>query len=158
MSILLIQRWYHEENVFIIYYNNIDESVRNEISSYIVSHLSDDDIEKINENIKPYSNEKSSVDAYINSLFKNTMRTKYIDISTLTLLKKIKNFDKIYGLNVWKSLNIDGMILPFKNISNYDNNSKVIWYVCFKTNQIKSASNNNGNYDINSNNINEQKD
>lgn len=142
----------------IIYYNNIDETVRNEISSYIVSRLSNDDIEKINENIKPYSNEKSSIDAYINSLFKNTMRTKYIDISTVTLLEKIKNFDKIYGLNVWKSLNIDGMILPFKNISNYDNDSKVIWYVCFKTNQIKSASNNNGNYDINSNNINEQKD
>ena len=142
----------------IIYYNNIDETVRNEISSYIVSRLSDDDIEKINENIKPYSNEKSSVDAYINSLFKNTMRTKYIDISTLTLLEKIKNFDKIYGLNVWKSLNIDGMILPFKNISNYGKDSKVIWYVCFKTNQIKSASNNNGNYDITSNNINEQRD
>lgn len=96
------------------------------------------------------------MDAYYRLLFKNTSGESFKKQSSLNVMYTIQRYDEMFGLNVYKQLGLDGMILPFGKTGMADQSNKdTVWYVCYKPNQIKSYEGNNGNYDLNSDDINE---
>ena len=142
----------------IIYENKISENTIIFFINEIKNTISKENIEKIKNIFKPIKNiENSEFESYINTIFKNLSKTQYKNQSTLQVIETIKYLDKKYNLNVWGNLNIDGMIIAFaKAYDTFDKDmEQIVWYVCYKTNQIKSYDNNSGDYNLNSNNINE---
>lgn len=139
-----------------IYEDIIGAEFRDWLWSEIQSII-DENILKDNEFSKmKYSFENSYMDTYYRLLFKNTSGESFKKQSSLNVMNTIQHLDKMYELDIYRQLGLDGMILPFGKTGMADENNKnTVWYVCYKTNQIKSYEGNNGNYSLDSDDINE---
>ena len=103
-----------------------------------------------------FDHESSYMDMYYRVLFKTTSGVRFKDQSSLSVVNTIKHLDDTFGLHVYEKLGLDGMILPFGKTAMSDNTNKdTVWYICYKTTQIKSYDGNNGNYSLDSDDINE---
>ena len=141
-----------------VYERHISEESINWFINEIKQVLSENDLTKTNINEMQLSSEKTLLDTYLNIIFKNFARTMYKKQSSLQVVNNIQHYDELYNLNVYDKIGLDGMILPFYKAFDGDQDKdmdKTVWYICYKTNQIKSYDTNNGNFDITKNDINE---
>lgn len=140
-----------------VYEDEIGDEFRNWLWSEIQNIVNENTMRN-NEKIadSKYSFESSYMDVYYRLLFKNAMGTSFKKQSSLNVMNSIQHYDNLFNLDVYSKLGLDGMILPFGKTGMMDENNKnTVWYVCYKPNQIKSYEGNNGNYDLNSDDINE---
>ena len=139
-----------------IYEDVIGDEFRNWLWSEIQNIV--DEVTIRNSEISKYKLESENLymDAYYRLLFKNTSGESFKKQSSLNVMYTIQRYDEMFGLNVYKQLGLDGMILPFGKTGMADEQNKnTVWYVCYKPNQIKSVETNNGDYNLDSNDINE---
>lgn len=139
-----------------VYEDEIGDEFRNWLWSEIQNIVNENTIR--NSEISKYKLESENLymDAYYRLLFKNTSGESFKKQSSLNVMYTIQRYDEMFGLNVYKQLGLDGMILPFGKTGMMDENNKnTVWYVCYKPNQIKSYEGNNGNYSLDSDDINE---
>ena len=142
-----------------IYEDKIGDGFINWLWSEIQKIINEEILSKSEISKHKYSFEKSCMDVYYRLLFKNAMGTAFKNQSSLNVINTIKHYDDLYKLNVYSKLGLDGMILPFGKTAMVDQkNENTVWYVCYKPNQIKSYEGNNGNYDLNSDDINESQE
>ena len=142
-----------------IYEDKIGDGFINWLWSEIQKIINEEILSKSEISKHKYSFEKSCMDVYYRLLFKNAMGTAFKNQSSLNVINTIKHYDDLYKLNVYSKLDLDGMILPFGKTAMVDQkNENTVWYVCYKPNQIKSYEGNNGNYDLNSDDINESQE
>lgn len=140
-----------------VYEDEIGDEFRNWLWSEIQNIVNENTMRN-NEKIadSKYSFESSYMDVYYRLLFKNAMGTSFKKQSSLNVMNSIQHYDNLFNLDVYSKLGLDGMILPFGKTGMMDENNKdTVWYVCYKPNQIKSYEGNNGNYSLESDDINE---
>ena len=71
-----------------------------------------------------YSFEKSCMDVYYRLLFKQGFGESFKKQSSLNVIHTIQHYDEMFGLNVYKQLGLDGMILPFGKTGMADQSNK----------------------------------
>ena len=143
-----------------VYEDEIGDDFRNWLWSEIQNIVNENTMRN-NEKIadSKYSFESSYMDVYYRLLFKNAMGTSFKKQSSLNVMNSIQHYDDLFNLDVYSKLGLDGMILPFGKTGMMDENNKnTVWYVCYKPNQIKSYEGNNGNYSLESDDINESQE
>lgn len=139
-----------------IYEDKIGDEFRNWLWFEIQKITNEETLNKSEILKHKYSFEKSCMDVYYRLLFKNAIGTAFKNQSSLNVINTIKHYDDLYKLNIYDKLGLDGMILPFGKTGMVDQSNKnTVWYVCYKPNQIKSYEGNNGNYSLESDDINE---
>lgn len=160
----IIKNWY-KMRVWVslfkpfVYQDDIDDDFRNWLWKEIQTVVDEATIRNSKISRMKCSFDSSYMDMYHRILFKNFSGKLYKNQSSLNVMYMIQQLDEMYGLDVYNKLNLDGMILPFgKTDMSDEDNKDTVWYVCYKPNQIKSYEGNNGNYDLNSDDINESQE
>jgi len=139
-----------------VYEDEIGDEFRNWLWSEIQNVVDEATIRDSEISKYKLESESSYMDTYYRLLFKNSSGESFKKQSSLNVMYTIQHYDEMFGLNVYKQLGLDGMILPFGKTGMADEQNKnTVWYVCYKPNQIKSVETNNGDYNLGSDDINE---